>query len=193
LGPADDVVEPRARLDDARAEPPRSVPIARVVLKSSALERPTSRPSGDEGQSVVERLLNEALSECPPSMRGECVAHAQRIEELEASVKAKEGRVAVLEALLAQEDDADVLRDELENTRAHSTRLEECVDRLTKERDRLQALAEEVQTLRTSVDFAAREAAELEEALRKERGENQRLANEVARLQQSLEASKKLA
>jgi hypothetical protein len=173
-------LDPRADHDP----PSTSTPIARVALKSSPAE---GTPVEPPPESVVERLLNEVLSDIAPRPEGSCEAHRRRIEELEALVAAKEKRVGELELLLAQEGGADILQHELEATRAHSSRLEECVARLTKERDRLQAIAAEAEVLRSSVDYAAAEAEELEHAVHAERTKSETLAAEVALLRSSVE------
>jgi hypothetical protein len=186
----------RPKAPDPRAEPePASTPLARVALRSAPAERtpsahPTVVPSGDEGASVVERLLNEVLSDLPPKPSLECDAHRRRIDELEAVLKIKEKRVTELEMLLAQDGSAEILKTELDAAHAHGQRLEECVERLTKERDHLQTLADEVEVLRSSVDFAAAEAATLEESLRAERAKNEELESEVARLRAIAEPPK---
>jgi DNA repair exonuclease SbcCD ATPase subunit len=180
--------------DDPRVDPlPSSAPLARVALKSASAPRASADAAvlaALPPESVVESLLNEVLADAP---RTECDAHRRRIEELEATVRAREARIEQLEALLAEENVSDIVREELDRTRAHSTRLEACVDRLTKERDELKGIAEEVETLRSSLDHVAGESADLEESVRKERAEKAELAGEVARLKASLEALKRLA
>src|SRR5262245_14206690 len=95
----------------------------------------SSAPTVVTPERVVERLLNEALSVPPApeapdwaylSERSErCDAHVQRIEELEGMLAIRDKRIAQMETLLAQGDMVEILRDELEVTRAHSARLEQ--------------------------------------------------------------------
>ena len=117
-------------------------------------------------ESVVGRMLQETLSvppgkPSPDSSRWRvaqelCEEHLRRIEELESLLRAKERRVAELEGLLTEDNDADILREELERTRKHSARLEQVVDRLTKERDgdrqEREKLAGEVSRLQSTID-----------------------------------------
>jgi hypothetical protein len=88
-------------------------------------------------EDVVGSLLNEVLSD-PPAPNE---SHAPRLESLpqptsqgdadircialETMVRMRDSRIAELEGLLVQEDGADIIRDELEATRAHAARLEE--------------------------------------------------------------------
>ena len=113
-------------------------------------------------------------------------------ESEEEVLREKERRIAELEALLRQEGSAEILSEELATERAHSARLEECVAKLTKEREKQTDLQGELEALRASVDQAALENAELEGALRLEREEKKKLGDEVARLQCILEDLSKL-
>jgi hypothetical protein len=167
---------------------------------TSASSVPTGRPpessSADEvalaalpPDNVVERVLSEVVSDVAPAPGADSGASLRRINELETTINVRERRITEVESLLAQENEAEILREELESTRAHAIRLEEHVARLLTEREQLmtergqlQAIAREVETLRASVDCAAAEAAELEEKFQGERAEKERLAMEVSLL-----------
>jgi hypothetical protein len=195
-----------------QARMPTSAPSSKAPPPAPRTESsaPTVRPAELEAleddsapapENVVERLLKEVLSVppvAPPAdmpvweqlaeTSGTCDVHVRRIYELETMVATRDRRIAELEALLAQEGDAEILREELEKTRAHSARLDQCIARLTKERDQVQEVASEVETLRSSADQVAAENVELETALRAAQAEKERLAGELARLHVLLES-----
>jgi hypothetical protein len=155
---------------------PRQTSSADVLVPVPPPERSTSSaPSARSSKpadaslaedSVVGRLLNETLSvppaqPIPDSSRWRvaqelCEEHLRRIEELESLLRSSGRRVSELEGLLTEDDEADILREELDATRKRSARLEQVVDRLTKERDadrqENRKLADEVARLQSIID-----------------------------------------
>jgi hypothetical protein len=171
---------------DPRGEPASaSTPIAPVALTSDHEERP---PQAKTPQSVVERLITETLSNRPPIPPGDVDAYIRWIDDLNATIASKNARIAELELLLAADDGSEIVRDELERTRAHAARLDA---RLAAERDQSAAIEAEKEALRASFDAVKAEAAGLEETLRAQRAENTRLAEEALLLRRSFEGSKK--